>query len=113
MKTPTQMLGEQLSFLPPPPFRPTWPRRGTLADRALGAMLDGRKIDHPAFENKTSSWRLGAVIFNLRTLGWPIETIDVQSPTVEMPSRTIALYHLPARYVAMALAMSNGSQYGT
>ncbi len=28
--------GEQLSFLPPPPFCPTWPKRGTLADRALG-----------------------------------------------------------------------------
>jgi hypothetical protein len=112
MRTPTHVLGEQLSFLPPPPFNPTWPSRGTLADRALGAMLNGTQIDHPAFEDTTSSWRLGAVIFNLRALGWPIETIDVQSPTVEMPSRTIALYHLPAKYIAMALAMSNRSKHG-
>lgn len=108
----THIPGEQLSFLPPVPFNPTWPTRGTLADRALGAMLDGLPIDHPAFENNTSSWRLGAVIFNLRALGWPIETIDVPSPTAEMPNRTIALYRLPAKFVAMALAISSGGQHG-
>ena len=32
----TGAAGEQLSFLPPAPFAPTWPQRGTLADRALG-----------------------------------------------------------------------------
>ena len=106
-------LGEQLSFLPPLPFNPTWPMRGTLADKALGMMMDGRMIDHPDFENTTQSWRLGAVIFSLRTLGWPIETIDVPSPTVDMPSRTIALYHLPAKFMATALALSSGGNYGT
>ena len=106
-------LGEQLSFLPPPAFNPTWPIRGTLADKALGMMMDGRMIDHPDFENTTQSWRLGAVIFSLRTLGWPIETIDVPSPTVDMPSRTIALYHLPAKFLAMALALSSGGHHGT
>jgi hypothetical protein len=45
--------GEQLSFLPPPPFCPTWPKRGTLADKALGMLMDGRMIDHPDFENST------------------------------------------------------------
>ena len=87
--------------------------RGTLADKALGMMMDGRMIDHPDFENTTQSWRLGAVIFSLRTLGWPIETIDVPSPTVTMPSRTIALYHLPAKFIAMALALSSGGCHGT
>jgi hypothetical protein len=106
-------LGEQLSFLPPPPFNPTWPMRSTLADKALGMMMDGRMIGHPDFENTTQSWRLGAVIFSLRTLGWPIETIDVPSPTVTMPSRTIALYHLPAKFIAMALALSSGGYHGT
>jgi hypothetical protein len=33
--------GAQLSFLPPPPFCPTWPTRGTLADKALGLLMDG------------------------------------------------------------------------
>ena len=34
----TGVNGEQLSFLPPPPFSPTWPTRGTLADKALGML---------------------------------------------------------------------------
>jgi hypothetical protein len=112
MSAPTKLLGEQLSFFPPSPFNPTWPKRGTLAEKALGMMMDGRIIDHPDFENLTQSWRLGAVIFTLRMLGWPIETIDVPSPTSNMPSRTIALYHLPAKYTAMALALSSGGSHG-
>ena len=104
----TGVSGEQLSFLPPPPFCPTWPKRGTLADRALGMLMDGRLIDHPDFENSTQSWRLGAVIFTLRALGWPVETIEVPSPTDDAPHRIIALYHLPARYVAQALALNGG-----
>lgn len=98
--------GEQLSFLPPPPFSPTWPTRGTLADRALGMLMDGRKIDHTDFESSTQSWRLAAVIFTLRALGWPIETIEILSPTEECPDRVIALYHLPGKYVAEALAIN-------
>ncbi len=99
-------IGEQLSFLPPPPFCPTWPTRGTLADAALGMLMDGRMIDHPDFENSTQSWRLGAVVFTLRTLGWPIETIEIPSPTEHCPDRIIALYHLPSKYTALALAMN-------
>lgn len=107
-----QIIGEQLSFLQPVPFNPTWPTRGTLADRALGELLDGRMIDHPFFESKTSSWRLGAAIFKLRVLGWPIESIAVPSPTEETANRTIALYRLPAKYSAMALALSSGRHNG-
>lgn len=98
--------GEQLSFLPPPPFCPSWPTKNTLADKALGMLMDGRMIDHPDFENSTQSWRLGAVIFTLRTLGWPIETIEIPSPTEHSPDRVIALYHLPGKYTAQALAMN-------
>ena len=98
--------GEQLSFLPPPPFCPTWPTKNTLADVALGMFMNGRMIDHPDFENSTQSWRLGAVVFTLRTLGWPIETIDIPSPTEHYPERVIALYHLPGKYVAEALALN-------
>ena len=102
--------GEQLSFLPPLPFCPTWPTRGTLADRALGMFMDGEHIDHPDFENRTQSWRLGAVVFTLRTLGWPVETIDIPSPTPENPDRVIALYRLDSKYTAQALAMNGGAQ---
>ena len=103
--------GEQLSFLPPPPFSPTWPQKKTLADRALGLLMDGRHIDHPDFEQSTQSWRLGAVIFTLRTLGWPIETIDIPSPTEQNPDRVIALYYLPAKYTAQALAENGRAEY--
>lgn len=100
--------GEQLSFLPPPPFCPTWPTKNTLADKALGMLMNGQMINHPEFENSTQSWRLGAVIFTLRTLGWPIETIDIPSPTDDTPDRMIALYRLDAEYTAMALAVMDG-----
>jgi len=99
-------IGEQLSFLLPPPFCPTWPTRGTLADTALGMLMDGRLIDHPDFQDATASWRLGAVVFTLRTLGWPVETIEVPSPTDHAPDRIIALYRLDAKYTAQALAMN-------
>ena len=101
--------GEQLSFLPPPPFCPTWPKRGTLADKALGMLMNGRLIDHPEFEDATQSWRLGAVIFTLRALGWPVETIEVPSPTEHSPDRIIALYRLDGKYTAQALAMNGGA----
>ena len=99
---------EQLSFLPPPPFCPTWPSRGTLADKALGMLMDGRLIDHPEFEDVTQSWRLGAVIFKLRVLGWPVETIEIPSPTEHKPDRVIALYRLDGKYTAQALAINGG-----
>ena len=97
--------GEQLSFLPHPLFCPTWPKKNTLAEKALGMLMDGQQIDHPAFQGSTRSWRLGAVIFTLRTLGWPIVTIEIASPTKQCPDRMIALYHLPGKLVAEALAM--------
>jgi len=102
--------GEQLSFLPPLPFCPTWPTRGTLADVALGVFMDGRHLDHPEFEQLTQSWRLAAVVFQLRSLGWPVEKIEIPSPTDENPRRCIALYHLPMKYVSEVLAQSGGGE---
>ena len=102
-QTPAGAIGEQLSFLPPPPMCPTWPKPGTLAERALGMMLDGEQINHPQFENRTQSWRLSAAIYTLRTLGWPVQTFDLHSPTGSDPHRTIAAYFLHPRDVVMAL----------
>ena len=73
---------------------------------ALGLLMDGKHIDHTDFIDHTRSWRLGAVIFTLRALGWPVETIEIPSPTEQCPDRVIALYHLPAKYVAQALALN-------
>ena len=102
-------LGEQLSFIDPQPFCPTWPKRNTLADHALRLFLDGRVFDHPDFMGACGSWRLAAVVFQLRTLGWPVETIEIPSPSEEHPGRTIALYKLPAKYAAQALATMAGA----
>lgn len=112
MRASVKTIGEQLSFLPPPPFNPIWPIRGTLADKALSMLMEGRMIDHPDFQSCTQSWRLGAVIFSLRAFGWPIDTLEVPSPTEETPGRVIALYRLPAKYIAMALSASCGDNRG-
>lgn len=96
--------GEQLSFLPLPKFFPTWPTKHTLEDKALAVLMTGRAINHPEFEGDCGSWRLAAVVFNLRALGWPIDTIPTPCPTEKSPGRTVAQYHLPAKFIAQALA---------
>lgn len=101
--------GEQLSFLPPPPFCPTWPARGTLAALALERLMDGALLNHNDFIGACGSWRLGAVIFHLRSLGWPIETISTHCPTVQSPERMVARYKLDCKYTAAALATAGGA----
>lgn len=104
-------MAEQMTLLPPPPFSPSWPKRGSLPDRALKALMDGRLIDHEDFIESASSWRLAAAIFTLRTLGWPVETIEIPSPTEQCPRRVIALYKLDAKYTAQALAIAGGADH--
>ncbi len=99
---------QQAEMFELPPFNPSWPSKNTLADVALGMLMNGRMINHPDFEDATQSWRLGAVIFTLRTLGWPVETIEIPSPTESCPDRIIALYRLDAKYTAQALAINGG-----
>jgi len=94
---------EQLSFLPPPPFAPSWPRKHTLEDKALALLLDGRAIDHPAFEGDCGSWRLAAVFFNLRVMGWHGVTTATPAPTETQPGRMVALYTLHPKFAALAL----------
>lgn len=91
--------GIQLELLPPPTFCPAWPNKHTLADRALASLLDGRAIDHPEFQGASGSWRLAAVVFNLRAQGWPIETVHDKRG-----SRVIAQYRLSPDDIAKALA---------
>lgn len=100
---------EQLTLFALPPMTPTWPRRGTLAERALALLLDGRSLDHPTFEAEAGSWRLAAVVFELRALGWPVQTAEKLAPTPDCPSRCIAVYTLSARALADLLAVRGGS----
>ncbi len=101
--------GEQLSFLPPPPFCPAWPRPGTNAEAALDLLMQGRMLDHLDFIEARGCWRLAAHIAVLKDMGWPIERIDVASPTDDDAGRVIALYHLPAKYVALAQELKGGA----
>lgn len=84
----------QMSFLPEPDFNPVWPNPNTLPGRCLSLMLMGKSFDHPEFEAITGSWRLSAVVFVLKGLGWPVESFEIPAPSHECPSRTISRYFL-------------------
>lgn len=88
---------EQLTLFALPKTCPSWPRHGTLAHKALVLLLGGRSLDHPTFDAEVGSWRLAAVVFELRAQGWPIRSADVPAPIPECPSRRIAIYRLCAR----------------
>lgn len=87
---------------------PTWPQRGTLAAKALDAMLDGEWLDHESFMRHTGSWRLAAVICTLRALGWPVQSLPIATANAEHEPRTIALYSLSAKDLAQAFANGSG-----
>ena len=88
-------IGKQLSFLPEPEFCPQAPPHATLADRLLQRLLTGETLTHPDFEGVTGSWRLGAYVHALRELGWPVETVEVSSPSAQCSDRIIARYVMP------------------
>ena len=90
---------EQLSFLPKPDFNPRWPNPNTLPASAIARMLNSERITHRDFDNETGSWRLAAVIYTLKGLGWPIASSEIPSPTVENPHRVISRYYLPANVI--------------
>lgn len=99
---------QQLSFLQPPPFTPQWPTPGSMTDLALGWLLAGEALDHPAFQARTKSWRLAAYVADLRAMGWPVDTVPAPAPIAEAPHRTIASYALPARVIALARQLRKG-----
>lgn len=85
----------QLKLFDCPPAAPAMPTPGTLAHKALVLLRAGAAVDHPTFEAATGSWRLAAVVFELRALGWPIEATDrPASTTTKGVTRHIALYRL-------------------
>lgn len=89
---------EQLYLFEPPPFSPIWPRRSTLAGRALALFLEGEALTHPDFQEHTGSWRLSEPVRALRhDYGWPVESNDIPCPTADHPDRVISRYFLPAQ----------------
>jgi hypothetical protein len=116
MKTPARLgrkagagdAGGQLALLPEPPFSPIWPQSSTLAARLLDILLSGRTQTHPQFEALTFSWRLSAVVFELRELGWPVLAVDISAPTQACPDRIIAKYWLDPNIIAQARLLRRG-----
>ena len=97
-----------LPGIEPVSITPTWPHRGTLAAKALDAMLVGQVLDHEAFMQQSGSWRLAAVICTLRALGWPVQSRPIATANAENEQRTIALYSLSAKDLAEAFANGSG-----
>lgn len=94
-----------LPTIEPPPFAPIWPKANTLHSTALQMFLEGKRLDHPSFNEMTGSWRLAAVVKTLKKLGWPIATSRIPAPSANSPQREIALYRLPASIASEALSM--------
>ena len=100
--------GEQLSFFEPPPFEAAWPKHHTFADKALKMLLDGKVFDHSDYLDGCGSWRLASAVFELRALGWPIETVKIPAPSKESSNRYVALYRLDIEFVAHVSATTAG-----
>ena len=90
---------KQTSFLPEPDFNPIYPSPNTLPARCLSMMLNGQTFTHPEFEVITGSWRLSAVVFKLKDLGWPVESFELHAPSPECSTRAISRYFLPAKAI--------------
>ena len=94
---------KQTSFLPDEEFNPIYPTAHTLPHRCLSMMLNGQSFTHPEFELITGSWRLSAVIFTLKGLGWPVDSHDIPAPSEQCPSRIISRYYLTDKTIADVL----------
>lgn len=99
---------KQTSFLPEPDFNPVYPTPNTLPARLLAMFFKGQDFIHPEFEKVTGSWRLSAVAFSLKELGWPVETHDIAAPTPECATRTISRYYLPAKVIQAVMGVPHG-----
>lgn len=94
---------KQTSFLPDVEFNPIYPKSHTLPHRCLSMLLNGQSFTHPEFQAITGSWRLSAVIFTLKGLGWDIDSQDNAAPSKDCPSRVISRYFLSDKTIADVL----------
>lgn len=62
-------------------MKPIQPKAGTLAAHCLQLLRTRPSLTSPEFQAETRSWRLAAVIFDLRGLGWPILAATIPSGT--------------------------------
>jgi len=70
------------------------PRPNTLASRLLALFKEGRALTSPEFQVITGSWRLSAVVFDLKGLNWPVQSVLIAAPSQSHPDRKISRYWL-------------------
>ena len=74
--------------------KPIFPPPNTMLARFLDAMLTVTMHLHPEFIQETGNWRLATAAEELKEMGWPVEMIELHSPTEENPHRCVALYFI-------------------
>lgn len=74
--------------------KPIQPPPNTLASHLLVLLKEGRALTSPDFQNLTGSWRLAAVVFTLKELNWPVQSVRIAAPSYSNPRREIALYFM-------------------
>jgi hypothetical protein len=85
-------MGEQLSFLPPPPLSPKIPKAGTHHWRALEALTDSpplRPTHWLVGDPDAMHWRMSAIICELTKDGWEIDNLQ--------PGKKQAIYVMTKR----------------
>jgi len=92
---------EQLHFLPDPGFIPFWPNPDKLPGR-LKILFSVPSLTRHEFMIRAGSWQLTAVVYQLRMIGWPIESLEIHAPNTATPGRAICGYDLPAKLIAQA-----------
>lgn len=107
METPNKLLTRrrQISFFPEPEFKPKFPKKGTLAYKALSKLIHGDHLNHALFINDTESWRLAAIIHLLKKLGWPIESYERPAKNHNASFRYISFYFLPPHITEIAIKL--------
>jgi len=88
---------------------PTFPAHGTQPARALSFLLTGNRLNPLEAWQRLGIYRIARSVFDLRALGWPVQTehIDVGNRFGEVCH--VAEYHLP--YEAIAAAGDAGRQF--
>lgn len=98
-------LGEQLSFLPPIAFSPTFPKENSLSFIALKAMTKA-PISQIDWLKLNLGWRLAAIIKDLNYLGW-----QVSSERQSSNGKSIAIYSLSVRAKLLLTQPSKGAEH--
>ena len=81
-----------------PKIAPRWPNPHSLAGEALARMFAGERLTQITFG--LNRWRLSAYIHELKSLGWPIERMDVLPPNGYDCHRFIRQYWFSAETIA-------------